>query len=448
MNAGMICHMAFTAKEQRASVRRSKMHLWDGMEHTFMMPSITAEEQTAVWDVVAGYVQEQLLLHKGVRIPTLGCFDVLPTRTQVGNKVVIIQRPVFRLARNLAAVHSFMENRDDLPGDKVLEPLKYAKVATDASVSRRKVDGCILGTTSLLSHCLGKGENVALVLRDVGVLLIEGKRVQMRFYYDFLKRITGKKVLESAAFKVPQLLDMVLSRMVPIASLTFTGRVIIFPKFELEVVPKPTGWRPPKALRKVPSEDKWKENEGLPPLGQDMEVGLAELPLPARSSLTSEEHKELRDQKRLPATSEAASGKKQPVTSQPKGKPAPKGRASKQRRAQAPKPRRCRGREQGGKKGPVRSKLPSTSSEARMPEEPTYAYIPLPPGPEIAQLLKARPETFWSVLKEPQKTVLAGYIFEPSLLVPPMYQCSPGWSGPGQSGQGLGCPEQRQHQPR
>ncbi|NXS39437.1 CCD81 protein, partial [Balaeniceps rex] len=115
------------------------------------------------------------------------------------------------------------------PGDKVLEPLKYAKVAMDASVSRRKVEGCILGITSLLSHCLGKGKNAALVLRDVGVLLIEGRRVQMKFYSDFLERITGKRILEGAAFKVPQLLDTVLSRMVPIASLTFTGCIVVFP---------------------------------------------------------------------------------------------------------------------------------------------------------------------------------------------------------------------------
>jgi len=61
-----------------------------------------------------------------------------------------------------------------------------------------------------------------------------------------------------------------------------------------------------------------------------------------------------------------------------------------------------------------------------MPEKPTYnVFIPLPPRPdEAAQLLKSRPELFWSVLKEPQKTILAGYSFEPSLLVPPMYEGS------------------------
>lgn len=36
-----------------------------------------------------------------------------------------------------------------------------------------------------------------------------------------------------------------------------------------------------------------------------------------------------------------------------------------------------------------------------------------------AQGLRARPEAFWSVLKEPQKSTLAGYRFESSCLLPP-----------------------------
>ncbi|NXO08959.1 CCD81 protein, partial [Oriolus oriolus] len=116
------------------------------------------------------------------------------------------------------------------PGGKKLEPLKYAEVAVEASVSRRKAECCILGTTSLLYHCLEKGVSVAFVLRDVGVLLIEGSRVQMRFYLDFLEKVTGERIWDRATLKALQQLDMVVSQAVPIASLSFTGRVIIFPK--------------------------------------------------------------------------------------------------------------------------------------------------------------------------------------------------------------------------
>ncbi|XP_075345426.1 uncharacterized protein LOC142403144 [Mycteria americana] len=333
-------------QERLASVRGTQMDFWDGMEHTFMMPSITAEERTAVWDAVAGYVQEQLSLHKGVRIPTLGSFDAVPKRVQVGAEVVTIRKPVFHLARNLAVVHNLMDNKAYLPGNKELEPLKYAKVAAAASVSRCKVEGCIQGTTSLLSHCLGKGHNVALILKDIGLLLIEGTKVQMKFYYDFLQRLSGKQNLEKVIFKVPQLLDMVVSRLLPVASLTFSGRVIIFPKFEMAFVPKP----PPRALletlRRVPGEEQQRRREGLPPLGPGRRVRFPDFPFPATPSSTNNEIPQFweftgpRKRKRSgvrqrPVSPVDSSAKKQPATGQRKGKLLPKGQASQRGRAQS-----------------------------------------------------------------------------------------------------------------
>ena len=83
-----------------------------------------------------------------------------------------------------------------------MEALKYSQVAAAASVSRQTAKACIFGTTSLVSHCLKKGENIAFVLKDIGVLLIEGTRVHVKFYYDFLERISGKENLEKVVFKV------------------------------------------------------------------------------------------------------------------------------------------------------------------------------------------------------------------------------------------------------
>lgn len=55
-------------------------------------------------------------LLQGVRIPTLGSFDVVPAQKQVGTETVTIQRPVFRLSRTLRDIHNLMENEDDLSG--------------------------------------------------------------------------------------------------------------------------------------------------------------------------------------------------------------------------------------------------------------------------------------------------------------------------------------------
>ncbi|NXD88720.1 CCD81 protein, partial [Halcyon senegalensis] len=114
-------------------------------------------------------------------------------------------------------------------GNKELEPLKYSQVATATGVSRRKVQMCVEGTTALFSICLAKGENIALVLRDLGVLVIEGTKVTMKFYQGFLESLAGKENVARGLLQVPQLLDTVVDPTVAVASLTFSGRVIIFP---------------------------------------------------------------------------------------------------------------------------------------------------------------------------------------------------------------------------
>ncbi|XP_051667899.1 coiled-coil domain-containing protein 81-like [Manacus candei] len=222
--------MAVATQDQAGNVNQTKMDFWDGMESVFMMPNITPTERRAVWNAVSRYVQRQLLQHKGIRVPTLGSFDVAHTEIPVGDRTVTLQRPVFYLARNLGGVSNLMDTNTDLTGDKPLEPLKYAEVALEASVSRRKAESCVLGTTSLLYHCLAKGVGAAFVLRDVGVLLIEGRRAHMRFYPDFLEKMTGKKIQDRATTKVLQQLDLVVSRDVPVASLALTSRVLIFPE--------------------------------------------------------------------------------------------------------------------------------------------------------------------------------------------------------------------------
>ncbi|XP_035170150.1 coiled-coil domain-containing protein 81-like [Oxyura jamaicensis] len=95
--------------------------------------------------------------------------------------------PTFHLARNLIVTHNLTDDKEYLPGHKELEPLRVAEVAASICMSQQRVEKCIQGTTTLISCCLGKGENIALVLKDIGVLLIEGTRVQMKFYYEFLE---------------------------------------------------------------------------------------------------------------------------------------------------------------------------------------------------------------------------------------------------------------------
>lgn len=88
------------------------------------------------------------------------------------------------------------------PGGKVLEPLWYAQLAAATFVSSKKVVGCIQDTMSLFSRCIGKGKTVVFILRDIGLLLTEDTRVQMKYYHNFLEMMTGEDTLEESLLRV------------------------------------------------------------------------------------------------------------------------------------------------------------------------------------------------------------------------------------------------------
>ncbi|XP_017682759.1 PREDICTED: uncharacterized protein LOC108503354 [Lepidothrix coronata] len=417
--------MAVATQDQTGNVSQAKMDFWDGMESVFMMPNITPTERRAVWNAVSRYVQRQLLQHKGIRVPTLGSFDVVHTEIPVGDRTVALQRPMFYLARNLGGVSNLMGNNTDLTGDKPLEPLKYAEVAVEASVSRRKAESCILGTTSLLYHCLAKGVSAAFVLRDVGVLLIEGRRAHMRFYPDFLEKMTGKNTQDRATTKVLQQLDLVVSRDVPVASLA-KSRVLVFPEFEPAGLPLSLLRDHLRAWRDIPGGDKGKQTESLPPVGRGTEGRFPGLAMPAGSTTKAdkqpwhegdEEMKDSSGVRKLPAIpGAAAAGKKQSGTDQAKGKPTPKGQGSKQSHGEETTTQRGRAGGDGEAKDPLGRE---GEKKVHLGREGASK------SPEPAQGLRPRPEAFWSVLKEPQKSILAGYRFEPALFVPSLHPEGP-----------------------
>ncbi|XP_072217338.1 uncharacterized protein [Excalfactoria chinensis] len=139
---------------------------------------------------------------EGVWIPTFGSFDTISKEIVTEDRTVTLCWPVFQLASNLRARHHLKSRRESLPAHRKLELLKCSQVATDASVSRQTAQTCIQSTVSLLSGCLQNGENVAVVLKGVGVLLIDGLSFEMKFYYDFLEKLSGKENFRRAIRKV------------------------------------------------------------------------------------------------------------------------------------------------------------------------------------------------------------------------------------------------------
>ncbi|XP_052672232.1 coiled-coil domain-containing protein 81-like [Harpia harpyja] len=179
------------------------------------------------------------MYNKAVRIPGLGTFVVVRERVVSKEKdPVVVERPVFHLANAIARDHGLRYGCIDIPGHQHFEQLPYAQIASDNAVSEGTVQLCVERTMRLFRVCLENRDNVALVWRDVGMLIIQGRDVKMRFYTDFLKRLNGTDQMLQAVLEMPEMRDSVISRHDTAASQTSSGRVVVLPGYKLETVPK------------------------------------------------------------------------------------------------------------------------------------------------------------------------------------------------------------------
>ncbi|XP_042687218.1 coiled-coil domain-containing protein 81-like, partial [Centrocercus urophasianus] len=261
--------MAVANVEHPACAKQAEIKFWEDGPATprgYRMPEVTAKgeaaeaecdllflcpaERVAVWDAVADYVQEQLLLRKGVQIPTFGSFSIASKQIEAENGTMIIQWPAFHPARNLAGIRNVTDYKDYLPGHKELEALRFSEMATAASVSRQTGKACIFGTTSLVSHCLRKREG-------------EPRKSS----FQAVTRMSH--ILPVLPLQVPWLLDIVVSQVEAVASLTSSGRVIVFPRFKWEFAPKLPPGKPCRASKRLLprlGQGKREEFPALPPL--------------------------------------------------------------------------------------------------------------------------------------------------------------------------------------
>ncbi|XP_048786221.1 uncharacterized protein LOC125686361 [Lagopus muta] len=259
--------MAGANEERAAGTRRNRRSEAGPAAGRASRPMDTnSKVRVAVWDAVAAYVREQLVAHKGVWIPTFGSFDTVSKDVWTEDGTVTLRWPVFHLAANLMATHHLKARREPLPVHRKLEPLRYSRAAAGAAVSWESVKTGIQSTVSMLSGCLRDGQNVAVVLKDIGVLLIDGLTFHMRFYYSFLEQLSGKEELSRAALKAPWLLNAVVSPAAPVASLALSGCLVVFPMCHMELVPKAPPTTRRKASASLSGREKTKQDDALPPL--------------------------------------------------------------------------------------------------------------------------------------------------------------------------------------
>uniref|UniRef100_A0A8C7AAM3 Coiled-coil domain containing 81 n=2 Tax=Neovison vison TaxID=452646 RepID=A0A8C7AAM3_NEOVI len=197
--------------------------------------SLSQEEVSAIWANVSEFVERQLSLHKGVQIPGLGTFTFMRQKLEVGNnKFILIQRPMFIMAEKLVQIHGLKQNKIYIPGDIPVVPLNFVMISLEGPFSRDTVEGCVKETLLFLSRSISIKRNVEFTFKGIGVLVIKGNKVKMRFYKDFLCSMDGSGTLAKALANRPGTVDSVLSGREISGKLP--NSVLAFPRIELKEV--------------------------------------------------------------------------------------------------------------------------------------------------------------------------------------------------------------------
>ncbi|XP_051004848.1 coiled-coil domain-containing protein 81 [Acomys russatus] len=175
------------------------------------LPSLSQEEVSTIWGNVSDFVERQLTMHKGVQIPGLGTFTFTRQKLEVGNKSILVLRPVFIMSEKLVQTHGLKQNKVFSPGDIPVVPLNFVMISLEGPFNRDTIEGCVKETLLFLSRSISVKQSVEFTFKGIGVLSIRDSKVKMRFYKDFLCTVDGSGTLTKALANRPGTMDSVLS---------------------------------------------------------------------------------------------------------------------------------------------------------------------------------------------------------------------------------------------
>nr|XP_020010082.1 coiled-coil domain-containing protein 81 isoform X1 [Castor canadensis] len=175
------------------------------------LPSLSQEEVCMIWGHVSEFVERQLTCTRGVQILGFGTFTFTRQKLEVGNKLILLQRPVFIMAEKLVQIHGLKQNKVYSPGDIPVVPLNFVMISLEGPFNRDTVEGCVKETLLFLSRSISIKQSMEFTFKGIGVLTIKDSKVKMRFYKDFLCTMDGSGTLMKALANRPGTVDSVLS---------------------------------------------------------------------------------------------------------------------------------------------------------------------------------------------------------------------------------------------
>ncbi|XP_028258332.1 coiled-coil domain-containing protein 81-like isoform X2 [Parambassis ranga] len=146
----------------------------------------------SIWTEVSAYIERQMTLQRGVHLAGLGTFTFSQQKLDIGNKFIMIQRPIFILSGKLVHTLGLKQTRPLAAATHLpVVQLNFAAVSQETPFSRDTVEGCVKETLLLLYRALASEKNTFLTFKGIGVLFFKKNKVQMKFNRDFINAMDG-----------------------------------------------------------------------------------------------------------------------------------------------------------------------------------------------------------------------------------------------------------------
>ncbi|KAM4630491.1 coiled-coil domain-containing protein 81-like [Polymixia lowei] len=165
------------------------------------LSQLSENDIDSIWAYVSTYIERQMTAKKGVCVAGLGTFTFSQQKLDMGNRFIMIQRPIFLLAEKLSRFQGIKQARPLAAATSVpVVQLNYTAVSQDSPYDRGAVEACVRETLLLLLRALTSKRNVVFNFQGIGVLSFKNNKVQMKFNREFVNTMdgTGKLLLAFA----------------------------------------------------------------------------------------------------------------------------------------------------------------------------------------------------------------------------------------------------------
>ncbi|XP_064826130.1 coiled-coil domain-containing protein 81-like [Oncorhynchus masou masou] len=197
------------------------------------LSQLSENDVDSIWSNVSSFVERQMTLQKGVYIAGLGSFTFSQQKLDVGNKFVLIQRPIFLLSEKLSQSHGLKQVKPlSAAGDVPLVQLNFTALSVESPFERHVVEGCVRETLLVLLRAVAAGRSVLFTFHAIGELLFCRSKVKMKFYHDFVTSLDGSGSCSwHSPMSRPGTSNSVLFER---SSITGTSNAIILPRISSE----------------------------------------------------------------------------------------------------------------------------------------------------------------------------------------------------------------------